>query len=154
MSQIYEFSEVIQAHKSGGAFVIIPFDVETAFGKKRVKIKAWFEGVVYRGTLVRMGSPDHILIIKKDIRKQIQKEAGDVVAVKLMEDTEPRIVVVPDDFQELLNGDEGVNEFYKKLSYTHQKEYVNWITGAKRQETRERRMKKAIEMMRKGKKGV
>lgn len=152
MTEIIEFEAEILAHKSGGAYVIIPFNVEEMYGKKRVKIKAWFERVSYRGLLVRMGTPDHILIIKKDIRAQIGKEPGDTVSIKLLEDTEPRTVEIPTDFKKLLNENEVVNAFFEKLSYTHQKEYVQWIEGARKQETRERRMKKAIEMMSKGKK--
>lgn len=147
------FKGEILASESGGAYLIIPFDVEKTYGKKRVKIKAWFEGIPYRGTLVRMGSPDHILIVRKDIRAKIDKSPGDVIEVKLLEDTEPRVVVVPDDFQVLLDEHEAVKAFYEKLSYTHQKEYIQWIEGAKKEATRIRRMNKAIEMMREGKKG-
>jgi uncharacterized protein YdeI (YjbR/CyaY-like superfamily) len=101
-----------------------------------------------------MGSPAHILIVKKDIRAQIGKQPGDVINIRVMEDTEPRIVEIPADFKELLNQDKAVNAFFEKLSYTHQKEYVRWIEEAKKQTTRERRMKKAIENMKAGKKGV
>jgi len=103
MEKTINFEAEILANKSGGAYVIIPFDVEETYGKKRVKIKAWFDEISYRGLLVRMGTPDHILIIKKDIRAQIGKEPGDTVTVKLLEDTEPRVVKVPADFQKLLN---------------------------------------------------
>ena len=148
------FEAKIEAADRGGAFVYIPFDVEETFGKKRVKIKAVFEGEAeYRGTLVRMGSPQHILIVRKDIRTQIGKQPGDVVKVSLVEDTQPRVVEVPENFQQLLNQDETVKQFFSKLSYTHQREYVEWITEAKKEETRERRMLKAIEMLKRGKKG-
>lgn len=154
MNNLIEFSAEILSNEKGGAYVKIPFDVEKKYGKKRVKIKAWFENIPYRGTLVRMGSPEHILLIKKDIRAKIGKQPGDVVAVKLLEDTEPRIVEIPADFQALLAKNETVNAFFEKLSYTHKKEYVRWIEGAKKQETRERRKLKAVEMMEAGKKGI
>ena len=146
------FQASIQAHESGGAFVIVPFDVEEVYGKKRVKIKASIDGAIYRGSLVRMGSPHHILLIRKDIRKKIGKEAGDVVHIILEEDTSPRIVVIPDDFKRAMTTHPDVLAFYNNLSYTHQKEYVQWIEGAKRVSTRERRIAKAIEIMKKGKK--
>jgi len=137
----------------GGAFVDLPFDVEKTFNKKRVKIVATFDGVSYRGSLVRYGSPDYFLLIRKDIRAQIGKEAGDMVEVTIVEDTAPRVVEVPDDFQKLLDENLTEKAFFEKLSYTHKKEYVNWITDAKRAETRVRRMNKAIELMKDGKKG-
>ena len=147
-------AKILSAEGSGGAYVKIPFDVEATFGKKRVPIAATFDGIAYRGTLVRMGSPEHILIIRKDIRAQIGKQPGDAVFVTIEEDTAPRIVTVPDDFQKILAENPTAKANFDQQSYTHQKEYVNWITEAKKQETRERRMAKAIEMLAAGKKGV
>ena len=155
MKDKIEFEALIESNDMGGAYVTIPFDVEKEFGAKRVKVKALFENKVeYRGTLVRMGSPDHILGLRKDIREQIGKQPGDVVKVSLEKDTEPRVVVVPDDYQKILDSEPEVKIFFKQLSYTHKKEYVRWIEEAKRQETRERRMLKSIEMMKSGKKGI
>ena len=37
------------------------------------------------------------------------------------------------------------------MSYTHRKEYVEWIEEAKREETRRRRIAKAVELTREGK---
>ena len=148
MAKRHEFKATIQGEGKGGAFIIIPFDVEAAFGSKRPKVKATFDGVPYRGTAVRMGSPDHFLIIRKDIRAQIAEEAGDEVAVTVELDTEPRVVEVPEDFDVALKPYPEARTFFDKLSYTHQKEYARWITGAKRAETRERRIKKGAEMLR------
>ncbi|MEM1318836.1 MAG: YdeI/OmpD-associated family protein [Bacteroidota bacterium] len=147
-------AEILQAADKykNGAYIKIPFDVEAEYGKKRVKIKATFDGEPYRGLLVRMGQPEHILIIKKDIRTKIDKNFGDTITVTLEEDTEPRVVTVPEDFAAAMNAAPEVVAFFQKLSYTHQKEYVQWIEGAKREETRNRRINKALEMMKSGKK--
>ncbi|KAA3613758.1 MAG: DUF1905 domain-containing protein [Calditrichaeota bacterium] len=149
-----EFRAEILGAEKGGAFVKIPFDVEKVFGKKRVPIKATFNGVKYRGTLVRMGSPEHILIIRKDIRAQIDKQPGDQIEVTIEEDTAPRVVTIPEDLQKLLTENPAAKANFEKQSYTHQKEYVNWIEEAKRQETRARRLAKAIQMLKDGKKGI
>ncbi len=117
-----------------------------------MKIKATFDGIPYRGSIVRMGSPDHILLIRKDIRAKIGKSFGEMVDVCLEEDTEARTVELPADFEAAMKCETAVLEFYKKLSYTHQKEYVNWIVEAKREDTRKRRIAKAVEMMKDGKK--
>lgn len=150
-NKIHRFTAQIHAAR-GGAFVYIPFDVEKEFGKKRVKVEATFDGEPYRGLLVRYGSPDFMLIIRKNIREKLGKQAGDMVEVTLKEDTAPRVIIVPDDFQMFLDQEPGVLTFYKSLSYTQQKEYIHWIEAAKRSETRERRMKKAMELLRLGKK--
>lgn len=84
--EIYTFDAVIQKVPDiGGAYVDIPFDVRAVFGKGRVKVHATFDGVPYNGSLVRMGTPRHILGLWKDIRAQIGKQAGDTVHVTVRE---------------------------------------------------------------------
>ena len=82
----YEFNAVIRKVPDiDGAYVEIPFDVRSLFGKGRVKVHAAFDGVPYDGSLVRMGTPGHILGLRKDIRAQIGKQPGDTVHVTLRE---------------------------------------------------------------------
>ena len=152
MSEKITFRAVIEDPGGGGAFVSVPFDVEQAYGKKRVKILATIDGVPYRGSLVRMGGESHMLIILKDIREKIGKSFGDEVEVSLEEDTEERTVVVPLDLRELLEQNPQAGEVFERLSYTHQKEYVTWIESAKQASTRATRLAKAIQMLMDGKK--
>jgi len=153
MTEKYQFQAVIEDAGGGGAYVTIPFDVEKTFGKKRVKIKATIDGEPYRGTLVRMGSPQHMLLVLKEIREKVGKSFGDKVAVELEEDFEPRQVEVPADLQSALEADPISQASFDRLSYTHQKEYVRWIMEAKHDSTRQKRIQQAIEMLRQGKNG-
>lgn len=153
MSDIQTFEASIQAASQGGAFVTVPFDVEAVYGKKRVKVHVTFDGIPYRGSLVRMGAPEHILIIRKDIRAQLGKTPGDSVLVTIQEDMAPRVVAVPPDLHTVLERHPDQATFFAKLSYTHQKEYVNWINEAKRETTRERRIQRTLEMLANGQKG-
>jgi hypothetical protein len=75
----HTFRAVIDNPGRGGAFVRVPFDVEKVFGRKRVPVKTTINGQPYRGTLVRMGEPYHVLIVLKEIRQKIGKEFGDEV---------------------------------------------------------------------------
>src|SRR5678816_1984651 len=127
MSKKQTFTAVIQNAGGGGAFVEVPFDVEQAFGSKKPKVKATIEGVPYRGTLVRMGTECHVLIILKGIREQIGKTFGDEVTISVEPDTEPRLSEIPPDLAKELKKDKEAKAFFDKLSYTHQKEYVTWI---------------------------
>jgi len=82
----YEFDAIIEKVPDiDGAYVTVPFDVKEAFGKGRVAVFATFDGVPYEGSVVRMGTPDHIIGIRKDIRSQIGKQPGDSVHVTLQE---------------------------------------------------------------------
>ena len=148
------FSAVIQNAGGGGAFVEVPFDVEAVLGSKRPKVKAMIEGVPYRGILTRMGTECHLLIILKEIRAQTGKTFGDEVKITVELDTEPRVIEVPAELKKLFKTEKEAKAFFEKLSYTHQREYVNWINEAKREETRQNRIVKTIEMLKQGKRGV
>ncbi len=83
---VYEFDAVIRkVPDMDGAYVEVPFDVRQIFGKGRAKVHATFDGVDYDGSLVRMGTPGHIIGLRKDIRAQIRKQAGDTVHVTIQE---------------------------------------------------------------------
>ncbi len=148
--KIYEFDAVVQKHEGiDGAYIIFPYDVQKEFGVKgQVKVKAFFDRIEYRGSLVKMGMNCHWLGITKEIRKKINKSPGDNVHVILQKDDEVRTVEIPDGFVRLLK-EEGLLEVFEKMSYTHRKEYIVWISDAKKDETRRRRMEKAIEVIRK-----
>lgn len=154
MSEKQTFTATIQNAGGGGAFVEVPFDVEEKLGSKRPKIRAMIEGVPYRGLLVRMGGPSHMLIILKGIREQIGKTFGDEVTITVEPDTEPRLIEIPKDLMKELKKDKEAKAFFDKLSYTHQKEYVRWVEEAKKEETRQNRIVKTVEMLKKGKKTV
>jgi hypothetical protein len=151
MSKKHTFKAIIINAGGGGAFVEIPFDVEAAFGAKKPKVKAMIEGVPYRGILTRMGGEHHILIVLKSIREQIGKTFGDEVKIVVEADTEPRVIEIPKDLLKELKKDKEAKLFFDKLSYTHRREYVMWINEAKRDVTRQARILKMIEMLKKGK---
>jgi hypothetical protein len=146
----YKFKATIQAGIGGGAGVIFPYDVEQEFGVKgRVPVRATLEGIPYRGSLAKYGPTSHMLGVLKGIREQIGKGPGDVIEVVVWKDDEERTVEIPAEFESLLKK-AGLLASFEKLSYTNRKEYCRWITGAKREETRQQRLKKAIEMLRGG----
>jgi hypothetical protein len=146
--------EVILKQPEGidGAYFLVPFEVPKVYGTKaQVKVRGTIDGFPYRGSIANMGE-GHCMVVKKEIRQAIGKSAGDTVKVVMEIDTEPRNVVVPEDFQQALEDHTSVKEIFEKFSFTHKKEYVEWIESAKKQETRENRIKKAIEMIAEGKK--
>lgn len=150
MSDRLNFQAVIEGADGGGAYVTVPFDVEKAFGRKRVPVRATFDGEPYRGLLVRMGGEHHILIILKEIRRKIGKGPGDSVSVTVEEDRDPREVELPADFLDALRAEPQAYGFFEQLSYTHKREYVQWIDEAKREATRTARLARAVERLREG----
>lgn len=84
--KIYEFDcKIKKVPDLDGAYVEIPLDVKQEFGKGRVPVYATFDGEPYEGSVVRMGTPCHIIGIRKDIRAKIGKQPGDTVHVTIQE---------------------------------------------------------------------
>jgi len=146
----YKFKAKIEASDSGGAYVLFPYDTEKEFATKgQVPVKATFNGVPDSGSLVKYRHPLHMMGVLKSIREQIGKGPGDTVEVVIWRDEAVRTVEVPAQFEKLIRK-EGLLPVFEKLSYTHRKEYCRWITDAKKEETRLKRLGKAIEMLKKG----
>ncbi|GFZ33053.1 hypothetical protein CSC2_35790 [Clostridium zeae] len=147
-----EFKAIItQVENKDAGFVEPPFDVQEVFGSKRVKVKATFDGVEYRGSIVNMGGC-YMLGLTKEIRNKIGKSFGDEIFVTVEKDEEERVVEIPEDFLAAINGSEAAVATFKSLSYTGKKEYVTWITSAKREETRLDRINKSVALLSEGKK--
>lgn len=145
------FNAEIVAGRGGGALVEVPFSVREVYGTGgQVKVRATFDGHDYRGSIAPMGGGVHILGIRKDIRAAIGKDIGDSVEVTIVRDTEPRVVEVPPELAAAFEDAPDAAERYEALSYTHRKEYAQWVAEAKKQETKDRRAAKAIEMIRQG----
>ena len=104
-------AEIKKIEDKDGAYIEIPFDVEEVYGAKRVKVKATFDGVEYRGSIVKMGLPCYIIGITKEIRKKIEKEPGDIIEVTIEKDEEDRVVEIPTDFKERIELDNNIKEF-------------------------------------------
>jgi hypothetical protein len=146
----YKFRAKIQAGDGGGAYVLFPYDTEKEFATRgKVPVKATFNGMPYTGSLIKYGNPLHLLGLPKAIREQTGKGPGDTMEVVVWKDEEIRTVEVPAQFENLMKK-EGLLPVFKKLSYTHRKEYCRWITEAKKEETRSKRLEKAIEMLKRG----
>jgi bifunctional DNA-binding transcriptional regulator/antitoxin component of YhaV-PrlF toxin-antitoxin module len=146
----YTFKAKIQEGRGGGAFVFFPYDAEKEFGTKgRVPVKVTLNGVADTSSLVKYGSPQHLLGVPKAIRDQLGKKPGDTIDVVVWKDEEVRTVEVPAEFQKRLEQEKLLPTF-EKLSYTHRKEYCRWIAEAKKEETRQNRLAKAIQMLKQG----
>jgi len=146
----YKFKAKIQPGNGGGAYVFFPYDAEKEFGRKgQVPVKATFDGVPYTGSLFKYGQPQHMLGVLKAIRDKLGKAPGDTVDVELWRDEDERTVEISPELQKLLKK-EGLLPVFEKLSYTHRKEYCRWITEAKKEENRLRRLEKAVGMLRSG----
>ena len=133
------------------AAVILDEDAVAAVGEgaKRFPVAATVNGHAFRTTVTRMGG-EFLLGLNRSVREAAGVEAGDTVDVRIELDTAPREVEVPEALAAALAGDAVARRSYEAMAYTHRKEYARWIAEAKREETCERRVAQALEMLREG----
>jgi hypothetical protein len=137
--------------RGAAAAIVLDDEQVTAVGEgaRRFPVVATVNGYSWRTSVVRMGG-EFLVGLNRDVRRQAGVEAGDAVDVGLELDTAPRVVEVPEALAEALAADAQARAFFDGLAYTHRKEYAQWIAEAKREKTRERRVARAIEMLREG----
>jgi hypothetical protein len=127
--------------------VELPFDPKDAFGRARAPVRVTINGFTFRTTVAVYGGVP-LIGLNKENRAGAGVDADDRVAIEVELDTEPREVELPPELAKALAADPELREFYDDLSYTHRREYAEWIAEAKRAETRERRAARAVELLR------
>jgi hypothetical protein len=131
----------------GGHLVEVPDDVVAALGGKgRIPVVATFNGVRYRGSIVRMGGT-MLLGVTKAVMAEAGVGPGDALTVVVDNDDAPREVQVPDDLSTALRRSRRARRAWEELSYSHRRGYVDYVTEAKRAETRARRVERTIEAL-------
>lgn len=130
----------------------VPPDVVDRLGPtRRPAVTVTVNGHTYRSTVTPMGGR-FLIPVSAEVRKQAGVAAGDEVDVDVELDTGPREVTVPADLAAALDQDAQAKAFFDGLSYSNRRWYTLWIESAKRAETRQARVVKAIGMLREGRK--
>ena len=130
----------------------VPDEVVEKLGAgKKPPVIVTVNDYTYRNTIAVMGGK-FMIGVSADIRSKTGIKGGDKVKVTLELDTKPREVDVPADFQQLLNENPKAKQFFETLSYSNKQRYVLPIGQAKTEETKQRRMEKAIIDLSEGKK--
>jgi len=136
----------------GPAAAFVLDDDQTAAvgeGAKRFPVVATVNGHSWRTTVTRMRG-EFLVGLSRAVREAAGVQAGDTATLTLELDTEPREVEVPPALTDALQGDSAARAAFDALAFTHRKEYARWIQEAKRDETRKRRVARALEMLRAG----
>jgi len=132
--------------------IVVPDDVIERLGAgRRPAVVVDVNGYEYRSTVAVMGGR-HMIGISAAVRKDTGLKGGDPIHVTLTVASAPREVHMPDDFSDALSADRDAAAFFATLSNSLQRYHVDNINGAKTDETRRRRIEKAIALFREGKK--
>ena len=127
----------------------VPFDLHEAFGRARPPVLVTIRGHTWRTTPGVYDGVGHI-VVNRSVKAATGVDAPERVQVTMELDTKPRTVEVPEDLAAALADDVEAKAAFAALSFTHRREYVEWIEEAKRPETRERRIVGTVERVKKG----
>src|SRR5262249_58228159 len=97
---------------------------------------------------VAVYSGSSMLGFRRDVREAAGISAGEAITVTLELDQTPREVEVPADLDAALRADPAVAAAFAALSYTHRKEYAEWVASARRDDTRQRRIERTVTLLR------
>jgi hypothetical protein len=138
-----------ESDRGGGRWIEVPYDAKAVFGQARPPVRGTVNGTPLRSRLAAYGGRTY-LGLRAEIRSAAGIEVGDRVEVVLELDDEPRAIELPAALEQALAGDAQARGAFDALAFTHRREYAEWIASARRAETRERRVGKALEMLRDG----
>ena len=140
---------IVQTGKTATG-IRVPDDVVEALGSgKRPPVKVTINGYTYRNTVAVMGG-EYWVGISAEHRAGAGVAGGEEVDVEMELDTAPREVIVPDDLAAALGAEPRARETFDGLSYSNKSWHVLQVTGAKTDETRQRRITKSMETLREG----
>jgi hypothetical protein len=125
----------------------VPSEVVESLGSgKRVPVNVTVGTHTYRTTVAPYGGA-YFIPLSAENREAAGVAAGDDVVVEISLDAAPRVMKAPPDLVTAFKAAPGAAAFFESLSYSHKRAYVDWIISAKKDETRERRVAQAVEML-------
>jgi hypothetical protein len=117
-------------------------------------VEGTINGYPFRATLEPDGQRSHWFKVNRKMREGASADVGDVVGVRIMsvgEEPEPR---VPSDLRKALAAARKARTLWSGITPVARRDGIQWITSAKRPETRARRINNACKMLAAGKRRV
>lgn len=137
------------------SFLVLP---KNASAKLRTRSTITVQGVMndhpFRAALAPDGQGSHWLKVNRKMREGAGAQVGDVVTLEITstgKDFEPRM---PADLRKALAAAAKARAVWSDITLTGRRDWILWITSAKRPETRARRVVNACSMLATGKRRV
>jgi hypothetical protein len=129
-------------------FLEVPFSVEKVFGSKaRIPVSGTINGFAFQNSLMPNGDGTHSMMVNKALQTGAKAAAGDLVSVAMAVDRSERVLTIPPELKRALSSNKAAAMAFKALTYSHRKEFAEWIAAAKREETRLSRAEKSVAMV-------
>lgn len=144
------FKAKLWAGMEGGSwtFATLPKAASAKLGRKgRVPIEGTINGFRFRSSAFPDGEGSHTIQVNADMRKSAGADVGDTAAFVVEPATDDVEVVVPSDVRKALASSPGAKAQWGKITPKAREEWVKWITGAKKEETRAARVDRTMERL-------
>jgi hypothetical protein len=139
------FDGILAAHGNNTGIVVPPAVIEQLGGGKRPPVSVVVNGYGFRSTVAVMAG-EYLIGVSAAIRKETGLAAGDAIHVELTVESSPRPIEIPEDLAAALAAAPQAAAFFHGLSNSLQRYHLDQIAGAKTEETRNRRIAKAVEL--------
>jgi hypothetical protein len=137
----------VTIHREGSmCFIPVNFEPKAVFGKVRAPVKVTLNGYTYRSTIASMRGVTCIPL-RRSNREAAGLVGGELIAVTIELDAEPREVELPSDLAQALRSNMKRMKKWQSLSYTHRREMAQAIETAKQPTTRARRLASTIQSL-------
>ena len=150
MDEKFEYKTILINGPNLGVFAEFPFESAKIFGtRKSIRVKATFDGIMFRMSLLPHGNGTHWLHLKKEIRETIGKNEGDTVSVIIERDKNPPKVEIPEYLEWLFENEPEIRAAFQKMPLSARKYWLEFIKQPKSDETRANRINRLFEYLKK-----
>ena len=144
------FRTTVLQEGSTATGIRVPDEIVEALGAgKRPAVTVTINGFTYRSSIAVLGGA-YMVGVSAENRAGAGVAGGDEVEVEIALDTAPRTVTVPDDLASALRAEPAAQQTFDGLSYSNKSWHVLQVTGARTDETRQRRIAKSVAALKEG----
>jgi Domain of unknown function (DUF1905)/Bacteriocin-protection, YdeI or OmpD-Associated len=134
-------------------FALVPKPSASQGGfRARMRVKGTIDGVPFRSSLIPRGGGAVFIVVNSELRERIGKNPGATVEIELELDTKPVVVPLHPAFRKALLREPKLKAVFDGLAPSRRLAFVRWISDAKQESTRDRRITTALGMIRRGEK--
>jgi Domain of unknown function (DUF1905)/Bacteriocin-protection, YdeI or OmpD-Associated len=148
MGEGHRFRTVVEAATGGGAAAEVPPEVRDALGgNKQMRVTGTLNGTPFHSSTMPYRGAFYVGL-HKATREAAGVGIGDEVELTLVRDDSPRLLELPPELEAAFAADPQLRERFEALSFSRRRELAEPISEAKKTETREARVQKALARLR------
>ena len=148
MTDEHRFRTTIEAATGGGAAAKIPPEVRDALGGNRqIRVTGTLNGLPFRSSTMPYRGGFYVGV-HKAAREAAGVDIGDEVTLTLVRDDSPRTLELASELEAALAAEPQLRERFDGLSFSRRRELADPIAEAKKPETRQARLEKALAALR------